>query len=78
MTARFKSSRVQAFNVFGAESKKQMEVFMAVKQFEDLEVWKEARRLTQIIYRLTKEDKFSKDFALRDQIQRAAVSIMSL
>jgi four helix bundle protein len=54
-----------------------MEVFMAVKQFEDLEVWKEPRRLTQIIYRLTKEEKFSKDFALRDQIQRAAVSIMS-
>jgi four helix bundle protein len=50
---------------------------MAVKQFEDLEVWKEARRLTQIIYRLTKGEKFSKDFALRDQIQRAAVSIMS-
>ncbi len=50
---------------------------MAVKQFEDLEVWKEARRLTQIIYRLTKAEKFSKDFPLRDQIQRAAVSIMS-
>lgn len=50
---------------------------MVVKQFEDLEIWKEARRLTQIIYRLTKGEKFSKDFALRDQIQRAAVSIMS-
>jgi len=50
---------------------------MAVKQFEDLEVWQEARRLTQAIYRLTKADRFSKDFALRDQIQRAAVSIMS-
>ena len=50
---------------------------MAVKQFEDLEVWQEARRLTQTIYRLTKADRFSKDFALRDQIQRAAVSVMS-
>jgi four helix bundle protein len=54
-----------------------MEVCMAVKQFEDLEVWQEARRLTQAIYRLTKADRFSKDFALRDQIQRAAVSVMS-
>ena len=50
---------------------------MAVKQFEDLEVWKEARRLTQAIYRLTTTEKFSKDFGLRDQIRRATVSIMS-
>ncbi len=50
---------------------------MAVKQFEDLEVWKEARRLTQMIYRLTKGERFAKDFGLRDQIRRASVSIMS-
>jgi four helix bundle protein len=50
---------------------------MAVKQFEDLEVWQEARRLTQTIYRVTRVEKFSKDFSLRDQIQRAAVSVMS-
>jgi four helix bundle protein len=50
---------------------------MVVKQFEDLEVWKEARRLTQEIYRLTKAEKFWKDFALSGQIQRAVTSIMS-
>ena len=50
---------------------------MAVKNFEELEIWKEARRLTQIIYQLTKTDKFSRDFSLRDQVRRAAVSIMS-
>ena len=50
---------------------------MAVKLFEDLEVWKEARRLTQRIYQLTKDESFAKDFGLRDQIRRAAVSIMS-
>ena len=50
---------------------------MFVKNFEDLEIWKEARRLTQGIYQLTKDSKFSKDFGLRDQIQRAAISIMS-
>ena len=50
---------------------------MVVKLFEDLEIWKEARRLTQRIYQLTKNENFSKDFALRDQIRRAAVSIMS-
>ena len=46
---------------------------MAVKRFEDLEVWKEARRLTYEIYQLTKRENFCKDFALCGQIQRAAI-----
>ena len=50
---------------------------MQVKNFENLEIWKEARRLTGEIYRLTKDSKFSKDFDLSRQIQSAAVSIMS-
>ncbi len=50
---------------------------MLVKNFEDLEIWKEARRLTQEIYQLTRDSRFSKDFGLSSQIQRAAVSIMS-
>ena len=51
---------------------------MQVKNFEDFEIWKDARALTREIYQLTRDSKFSKDFALRDQIRRAAVSIMSL
>jgi four helix bundle protein len=50
---------------------------MTVQNFEDLNVWKQARLLTQEVYRLTKTGKFSKDFGLRDQIQRAAISVMS-
>ena len=50
---------------------------MQVKNFEDLEIWKDARALTREIYQLTRDSKFSKDFALRDQVRRAAVSIMS-
>jgi four helix bundle protein len=50
---------------------------MEVKNFEDLEIWKDARALTRAIYQLTSDAKFSKDFGLRDQIRRAAVSIMS-
>ena len=50
---------------------------MAVKYFEDLDVWKEARRLTQQVYGATEDSRFSRDFGLRDQIRRAAVSIMS-
>jgi four helix bundle protein len=50
---------------------------MQVKNFEDLEIWKDARVLTREIYRLTRDSKFAKDFALRDQIRRAAMSVMS-
>lgn len=45
--------------------------------FEDLEVWKSARELTNRIYKITVEGGSAKDYGLRDQIRRAAVSIMS-
>src|ERR1043166_8669134 len=48
-----------------------------VKNFEDLEIWKSARDLTKEIYRLTSEQRFSKDFRFRDQIRGASISIMS-
>ena len=50
---------------------------MQIKNFEDLEIWKEARHLTREIYTLSKAPQFSKDYGLRDQMRRAAVSIMS-
>jgi four helix bundle protein len=48
-----------------------------IKRFEDIEAWKEARELTRQIYRATARGGFRKDFGLRDQIQRASVSIMA-
>ena len=50
---------------------------MTIKYFEDLEVWKEARHLTRQVYQITHDAAFSRDFGLRDQIRRAAVSVMS-
>ena len=47
------------------------------KRFEEIKAWQAARELTGIIYRMTADGKFSKDYALRDQIRRAAVSIMA-
>ncbi len=47
---------------------------MAIERFEDLKSWQEARKLTQVIYRLTKKDPFSGDRGLSWQIQDAAVS----
>jgi four helix bundle protein len=48
-----------------------------VKRFEDLHAWQEARKLTSNIYRQTNVGSFAKDYGLKDQIQRAAVSSMS-
>lgn len=50
---------------------------MLVRQFEDLEAWIAARNLVQEIYRVTSKGGFAKDYGLRDQIRRAAVSVMS-
>ena len=48
-----------------------------VDRFEDLTCWQEARKLTRAIYELTKSPELSKDFALRDQLRRAALSSMA-
>jgi four helix bundle protein len=46
-------------------------------KFEDLIAWQKARDLTRAIYQATAAGSFAKDFVLRDQIRRAAVSVMS-
>ncbi|RJO60654.1 MAG: four helix bundle protein [Dehalococcoidia bacterium] len=48
-----------------------------IKRFEDIEAWKKARELTQEIYAVSNEGSFARDFGLRDQIRRAAVSVIS-
>ncbi len=50
---------------------------MKIEKFEDIVAWKKARELTKEIYRITKNKEFSFDLGLKDQIQRASVSIMS-
>ena len=48
-----------------------------ISRFEEIEAWQYARELTKQIYQLSALGEFSRDFGLRDQIRRAAVSIMS-
>jgi four helix bundle protein len=48
-----------------------------IERFEDLIAWQKARQLTAEIYRITALGEFVRDFGLRDQIRRAAVSVMS-
>jgi four helix bundle protein len=48
-----------------------------IGRFEDFVAWQKARILSAEIYKITDQGKFAKDFGLKDQIRRAAVSIMS-
>jgi len=48
-----------------------------IERFEDIEAWKAASEIAQQVYRITRSGDFARDFGLRDQVQRAAVSIMA-
>lgn len=45
--------------------------------FENTEAWKSARALTNLVYSHCRHEPLSRDFGLRDQLQRAAVSVMN-
>ena len=47
------------------------------KRFEDLWIWQQARELVKEVYEDFRVGAGSKDFGFRDQIQKAAVSIMN-
>ncbi len=46
------------------------------KSFEDIEVWQLARTFAKTVYFITKEGTFSKDFELKNQINKSCGSIM--
>ena len=48
-----------------------------IKEFEDLDTWKDARALTKKIYTITRRKVFNEDPDLRRQIRKASVSVMS-
>ena len=47
-----------------------------IESLEDIQAWTVARQLNAEIYRITRLGGFARDFALRDQIRRASLSIM--
>jgi len=49
----------------------------AITRFEEIQAWQTARQLTNLVYKFTGQSAFAKDFGLKDQIRRAAVSVMS-
>ena len=48
-----------------------------ITRFEEIEAWQTARELTKLIYSLTEQGVFARDFGLKDQIRRASISVMS-
>lgn len=47
------------------------------ESFEQTEAWKSARLLTNLVYAQGRREPLARDFGLRDQLQRAAVSVMN-
>ena len=50
---------------------------MILRRFEDIKAWEASRELVREIYRVSLDSSFARDYNLKDQIQRAAVSAMS-
>ncbi len=48
-----------------------------IERFEDLKCWQEARKLVKMVYQATNEGAFAKDYDMRSQIRRAAISTMN-
>src|SRR5262249_38401175 len=48
-----------------------------ITSFEDIDAWKKGRILSRENYRHTKRGEFAHDFALRDQIRKSVISILS-
>jgi len=50
---------------------------MKADRFEHLDAWQVGRELANLIYAFGRTSGFSKDYGFKDQIQRAAVSVMN-
>lgn len=48
-----------------------------IEGFEDLKVWRCAREVVNLIYDASDRDDFARDFALKDQIRRSGISVIS-
>ena len=46
-----------------------------IQRFEDIEAWQNGRDLKRRVYEFSRSVEFAKDFALREQIRRAVISV---
>ncbi len=47
------------------------------KSFEDLPVWKNAKKLALLVYKITSDGNLSRDYGLKSQLQRSVISVSS-
>jgi len=47
-----------------------------IERFEDIRAWRSARELVKVVYQVSQKQQFASDFALKDQIRRAAGLVM--
>jgi four helix bundle protein len=48
-----------------------------IKRFQEIKAWQKARELTRVVYDFSNRAPLNRDFALRDQMRRACISILS-
>jgi four helix bundle protein len=48
-----------------------------IEKFEDITAWQKGREVTRLVYKVSRTGEFGKDFALKDQIRRACISVTS-
>lgn len=48
-----------------------------IERFEEIKAWQKGRELCQMVYALTGQEAFRRDWGLRDQLRRAAVSVVA-
>lgn len=48
-----------------------------IERFEDIESWKVSRDLANCVYQVSASGAFARDFGLKDQMRRSAVSVLS-
>lgn len=66
----------QSHRDFTANCQRRVSV-VTFEKFEDIDAWKKGRQLCGRVYDLTRNESFSKDYSLKDQVRRASVSISS-
>lgn len=54
-----------------------LQAMAKIERFEDLDCWKQSRRLVNMLYDISEQGALAKDFSTRDQLRRAALSAMN-
>ena len=49
---------------------------MKIEKFEDIQSWRKARELSNLVYDVTMRDSFTRDYVLSKQIRAASGSVM--